>query len=303
MEISVRDHGAWGDGAADDTAAVQAAIDQAALRGGAVRIPDGDYRIDAIKGLNLRTGSVLLFANGAKLRALPSASASYSILRAKQVSNISIVGGTIVGDRHEHQGKGGEWGMGLTLTGATNVLVSGTTFKSAWGDGLYINGNSSHVTVCRVTAEENRRQGMSIIAARDVLVHRSSFRNTAGTAPQCGLDIEPNKGDKVDGVVIQNSVFDGNAGCGIAMYVSPKHTTSSINNVRMLRNTISNNRGGGGGIAIVNTGGHLIEGNTLRANRGAAIFLGKGTSGIQVTGNSIDAGGRIVDQGRNIVGK
>jgi hypothetical protein len=87
------------------------------------------------------------------------------------------------------------------------------------------------------------------------------------------------------------------------MYVSPKHTTSSINNVRMLRNTISNNRGGGGGIAIVNTGGHLIEGNTLRANRGAAIFLGKGTSGIQVTGNSIDAGGRIVDQGRNIVGK
>ena len=300
-EISVRELGAQGDGATDDTAAVQATIDQAAARGVVVRIPDGDYRIDAVKGLDLRTGSVLLFADGAKLRALPNDRDSYSILRAQKVSSVSIVGGTVIGDRHEHQGKSGEWGMGLTLTGATNVLVSGTVFRSAWGDGIYINRNSSHVSICRVTAEENRRQGLSIVAARDVLVHRSSFRNTAGTAPQCGMDIEPNKDDKVDGIVVQDSVFDGNAGCGIAMYVSPEHTTSRIDNVKLLRNTISNNRGGGGGIAIINTAGHLIEDNTLRANRDAAILLGKNTSGIQVTGTSIEAGGRIVDQGRNTV--
>jgi hypothetical protein len=301
VEVSVRDAGAQGDGTTDDTAAVQAAIDQAAARGGVVRIPDGDYRVDAVKGIDLRTGSVLLFADGAQLRALPNDKESYTVLRAQKVSNVSIVGGTVVGDRHEHRGKTGEWGMGLTLTEATNVLVDRTVFRSAWGDGIYINRNSSHVSICRTRSEENRRQGLSIIAARDVLVHRSMFRNTAGTAPQCGLDIEPNKGDKVDGVVVQDSVFEGNAGCGIAMYVSPEHTTSSIDNVQLLRNTISNNRGGGGGIAVVNTAGHLIEGNTLRANRDAAILLGKGTKGIQATGNSIDSGARIVDQGRNTV--
>jgi len=45
--VDVTDHGAVGDGVAVDTAAIQAAIDQAATRGGVVRFPPGHYRLTA----------------------------------------------------------------------------------------------------------------------------------------------------------------------------------------------------------------------------------------------------------------
>lgn len=46
--ISVRDHGAVGDGATDDTAAMRAAIDALAGNGGTVYFPPGEYRSDTI---------------------------------------------------------------------------------------------------------------------------------------------------------------------------------------------------------------------------------------------------------------
>jgi len=45
--VDVTDHGAVGDGVAVDTAAIQAAVDQAAARGGVVRFPPGHYRLSA----------------------------------------------------------------------------------------------------------------------------------------------------------------------------------------------------------------------------------------------------------------
>ncbi|HEV8625507.1 MAG TPA: glycosyl hydrolase family 28-related protein [Acidimicrobiia bacterium] len=45
--VDVTDHGAVGDGVAVDTAAIQAAVDQAAARGGVVRFPPGHYRLTA----------------------------------------------------------------------------------------------------------------------------------------------------------------------------------------------------------------------------------------------------------------
>jgi hypothetical protein len=45
--VDVTDHGAVGDGVTVDTAAIQAAVDQAAVRGGIVRFPPGHYRVAA----------------------------------------------------------------------------------------------------------------------------------------------------------------------------------------------------------------------------------------------------------------
>jgi polygalacturonase len=46
-QISVTDYGARGDGANDDTAAVQAAINAAAAMGGSCLIPAGTYLLSA----------------------------------------------------------------------------------------------------------------------------------------------------------------------------------------------------------------------------------------------------------------
>ncbi|HEV7865723.1 MAG TPA: glycosyl hydrolase family 28-related protein, partial [Acidimicrobiia bacterium] len=45
--VDVTDHGAVGDGVSVDTAAIQAAVDEAAARGGIVRFPPGHYRLAA----------------------------------------------------------------------------------------------------------------------------------------------------------------------------------------------------------------------------------------------------------------
>ena len=65
LPVSVRECGARGDGVADDTAPVQAALDRAAARGGGhVIFPDGRYRcgtlrIGAHTHVELRPGAVL----------------------------------------------------------------------------------------------------------------------------------------------------------------------------------------------------------------------------------------------------
>lgn len=62
-EINVRDYGAKADGKADDTAAIQAAIDALPSSGGSVYFPCGSYRIS--NGLTTRTkGSFVLHGGG-----------------------------------------------------------------------------------------------------------------------------------------------------------------------------------------------------------------------------------------------
>jgi len=48
LTINVRDKGAKGDGQADDTAALQRAIDAVGGKGGTVFVPDGTYMINAV---------------------------------------------------------------------------------------------------------------------------------------------------------------------------------------------------------------------------------------------------------------
>ena len=54
--VSVTDFGAKGDGASDDTASIQAAIDSLTLTGGVVYFPPGTYRVSRNVGVNDRWG-------------------------------------------------------------------------------------------------------------------------------------------------------------------------------------------------------------------------------------------------------
>jgi polygalacturonase len=48
LVINVKDKGAKGDGETDDTAAIQAAIDEVGGTGGTVLVPKGTYTVDAV---------------------------------------------------------------------------------------------------------------------------------------------------------------------------------------------------------------------------------------------------------------
>jgi hypothetical protein len=236
----VKDRGARGDGQTNDTSAIQNAIDEVAEKGGTVLVPAGTYMVNAVENnrLSLKSNVTINLANNAVLRAIPNGSEHYSVLQISNVSNVAVVGGMLEGDRNQHSGTSGEWGMGIWIgNGAEHVTISGVTAAKMWGDGFYVK-DANDVRLCSIVAENNRRQGLSIIQVNGLEVRNSSFKNTHGTRPSAGIDIEPDNDEQhVANVRIHDSQFIDNAGPGIAV-VAKK---SLVSNIEITRNKFFGN--------------------------------------------------------------
>jgi Pectate lyase superfamily protein len=242
LVVNVKDKGAKGDGRTDDTQAIQAAIDEVGGTGGTVLVPGGTYMVDAVdkkRRLALRGDMTLKLAKDAILKAIPNDSRKYSVLSISDVSNVAVVGGTIEGDRAEHQGKAGEAGMGIRIArGAEDITISGVTSRKMWGDGFYVE-DAKNTKFCAVIADNNRRQGLSIVEADGVLVTDSVFSNTHGTRPSAGIDLEPDQpSQKIVNIRIQNSKFLNNAGPGIE--IAGKR--GAVAKVELAKNVFKGNR-------------------------------------------------------------
>jgi hypothetical protein len=95
------------------------------------------------------------------------------------------------------------------------------------------------VNFCRVTADSNRRQGPSVIKANGLLVLDSVFKNTHGTRPSAGIDLEPDdESEEIVNVRVENSQFINNDGGGVR--VAGKR--APISEVEMTHNSFSGNR-------------------------------------------------------------
>jgi len=290
--VQVRDpaFGARGDGIADDTAAIQKAIDAVAGTGGTVAIPAGTYLINAVArnghGLALGSDMTLLMAPGAVLKAIPNAAPEHIILLVSQARNVNVLGGTLEGDREAHLGRDGEWGMGLQISNSRQVVVEAVTARECWGDGFYVTNTNSDITLCRVVADHNRRQGLSIVGGDGILVRDSTFTNTAGTPPECGIDIEPNPGQTVANLLVTDCLVAGNKGGGIAGGPAYKSRGAAFfTGSRIARNRVTGNQGFG--IAISACSGDTIENNTVAGTDGTGILLRGAALRMTVAGNTV----------------
>ncbi|MDU2063453.1 MAG: glycosyl hydrolase family 28-related protein [Sporomusaceae bacterium] len=230
--LNAKNFGALGDGVHDDTAALQHAVDEAANDGKSLWIPPGNYLVDALTSLKLRDHSRLYLTERTTLQAKPNRAAFYVVLSIENVQDVMVFGGTICGDRQRHQGTEGQWGTGLFISGSRQVLVQGITAKDCWGDGIYIgtevftgpgtwkqlNAVPEDIMLMDVMASGNRRQGISLIAGRNVTLLRPVLTSTQGQDPEGGLDLEPNRpSDSLEHVVITDPITARNAGAGIQL--------------------------------------------------------------------------------------
>jgi hypothetical protein len=70
-------------------------------------------------------------------------------------------------------------------------------------------------------ADNNYRQGISVITAKNLLIENCVFKNTGGTAPSAGIDLEPNRSDEsLANIIVRNCVFENNDVLGIHMYLN-----------------------------------------------------------------------------------
>ena len=274
--INVKTKGALGNGSHDDTAAIQATINALPSTGGTVYIPAGHYMINALKSISLRSHTKLQMDPNATLEVIPNGSSRYELIKAFKVNNVRIVGGKLLGDRSRHKGTSGEWGYGINVSGSSKVVISNVHVSNFWGDGIWIGASgatrlhnlvrSNYVTVNGVVSDNNRRQALSIGPSQHVYIVNSTFKNTNGTKPQAGIDIEPGVQGPVDTIRLEHNTFSGNRGNGIELH-------AAISGITITNNTLSGNYGFG---VLAVAGGPFDLGSNHATRNGLA---GVGMSG------------------------
>ena len=283
---TVQRFGARGDGRTDDTRAIQAAID-AASPGGVVHLPAGEYLVDPLRSLRMRSGVHLMLHRNARLRAIPNGAPRAYVINVEGVDDVRISGGRILGERDAHRGTAGEWGHGIMIRGATRVVVRDMRIERCWGDGISIGAinagkgravkPSSDIEIANVQCIGNRRQGLTIGRSRRVRVHDCEFSDTGGTPPAAGIDVEPDAGDFARDVRIERCIVRRNRGPGIQVW---KQSTSVI--VRDC--TIEGNRNAG--ILAFGATDVAIEGNRIRGNQQPGIVLRSGSGRVRIADNT-----------------
>lgn len=188
-------------------------------------------------GSNIKVPSNVYWHNSATICQLPTISSKYGFVLVQKSNNVTIDGGTFVGDVRHHEGKGGEWGHGIKIAGSTNVVLKNIVVKEFWGDGIdliegeYNNSITAGEGVCnRIVIENikslyNRRQGLSVEAAHNVTIRNSEFAYTGKYGlidPGCGIDIEPwcYNERKIDNIQIINCYIHDNNSM-IDLYLVP----------------------------------------------------------------------------------
>jgi hypothetical protein len=225
--------GVKGDGTTNDRAALQAAIDGSV---GQILLITGKSRIDA-KGLDLRRNSHIRFAQGASIKLLPHNLQSYQMLRIWDVDGVVIEGAYLDGSKELNSSTTGEWGMGISINGATNLTISSPTTINCWGDGIYIDNSSSgsnayskNITIDSHHASGCRRQGISIGSVSGLAMNNPLWENIGGTSPGCGLDIEPSSSSTVlENISIVNPTTKNCAGAGIMVELGSFAGTTAKN--------------------------------------------------------------------------
>ena len=270
--VSVKKTGAVGDGLTDDTKAIQQAIDQlAANGGGTVYVPPGVYAINAKKSIQLKSKVDMYMRDTlTELAAIPNDTTSYTVIMIADAMDVRLRGGKVKGERAQHTGTRGEWGMGVGVHGSANIFISDIVISDCWGDGIYISDNksktrgSAFVRVKNVISRNNRRQGLSIIKAAVVIIEDCKFMYTNGTAPQAGIDIEPNY-DTASHISIVNTECAYNMGAGIMTYERKAPPLTVVTNIEIHNNYLHHNNTYGG----ILSGGRNINftNNRIVANR------------------------------------
>ena len=147
-----------------------------------------------------------LYLDKSVIRILPNKDKNFCVIDIRGVHNVSIFGGTIIGDIEHHvitSGSTDEWNHGIRISGSNNVRIQDTKSMYNMGDGVDIidktNSDKSvslseNIILENVICDNNGRQGFSIEGARNVVMKHCKGINTGQirfVKPSLGLDIEP----------------------------------------------------------------------------------------------------------------
>ena len=200
------------------------------------------------KGLDIPSNRTITFLEGSEIRLKPTSSDGYGMLKMRNASNVTLVEPVLKGDRFQHLGTTGEFGMGIAIYGGSYITILKPQCREMWGDGIYVgveNGViSKNITIKNATLLYNRRDGFTAAAVDGLLLESPYVAFSNGTKPMAGIAFEPNnKSQEVKNVIINNPRTQE---CGTGMFIDvgnlmgggQKKVSVTVNNHIDIKSTI-----------------------------------------------------------------
>ena len=242
---------AWGFDPVDSTQQFQAAINS----GVKTLIVDRQSSPWIVKPLKLKSNLELVFEEGCEVQAKKGEfhGLADSLFIISLVDNVVMRGlgqGANLrmwkADYHTDAYKKSEWRHGINIKSSSNIRIENLSIIDSGGDGIYLGiakrtVHNEHIVIKNVVCDGNNRQGISVIDAVDMLIEDTIMKNTWGTAPQAGIDFEPNhESEAVRGCIMRNCICENNKGSGYDFYLPNLATCSGPLEIT-LENCISRN--------------------------------------------------------------
>jgi len=233
----------WGFDPEDATAALQAAINS-----GARRLIVEDMETPWITDkLTLASDQEIVFEKGVVVQAKRGAfhGAGDCLFSAALKKSVTLIGpgATLRMWKQDYddktQYKHAEWRHVLSFKSCTRIRVEGLTLADSGGDGIYLGVARkgvpcSDVVIRNVSCVNNYRQGISVISAHNLLIENCTLKGTGGTAPEAGIDFEPNEAtEELVNCVMRNCVSEINKGDAFTFYLRQLHADSKPVSVRL----------------------------------------------------------------------
>lgn len=205
-DVSASEYGVAGNGTTDDTTALQNALNAAA--GKTLRIPKPSSFYLISDDLLPSSNTVIVLEPGTLIKtAAGTFGTGEAVFKLDKKDRVTIYGNgaTLQGLR---EGSGASIiSFGVSMTGSTNIRIYDLRCIDHSGDGFYVAesddntvGYCENVWLERCVANNNMRQGLSLLGAKHARFVDCIFSGTNGKAPERGVDIEPSG--------ILNSIID-----------------------------------------------------------------------------------------------
>ena len=271
--------GVVGDGVVDDTVALNNLLSAAAANGLGVQLaPNSVVRVSSLSGLVLPTGTRFNL-NGSTLKmAIDNSSAR--LLHIEGVNDVVLFNGRLDGNLAEYE-PATEQRHNVRIVNSDHVTLRDIVSVNAKGDGIYVGddivGKVSNLVLDRVTADKNHRQGMSVTAVDGLTAIACVFSGTSGTAPQAGVDIEPNTDTAmIRGIKMLGCVFTDNATQGLIVSTRA-NATAPQNGGEYVGCSFDGNTLDG--VYLNNGSNATFSGGTIKNNGRRGVWFSSATSG------------------------
>ncbi|AKM81971.1 MAG: Parallel beta-helix repeat-containing protein [Berkelbacteria bacterium GW2011_GWE1_39_12] len=241
VPVNLFTYGVAGQGG-DDTFVIQSALNDAVSKGLVLYIPPSASPY-MVKPITIPANSNLLLGSGTVIQAANDYGKADRVISIRDTQNVTIMGygAKIQMPKAEYLVGTGRHGVGIY--GSNNINIYGLASNSAGGDGFYIGETSKqnysgNINLIDCLADNNLRQGLSVISVKNLLVKRCHFTNTNGAAPQSGIDMEPNYAhDQLTNINIEDSFTSNNLGLGVIVSTHALDETSIPVSIKVIRHT------------------------------------------------------------------